>query len=173
MRLIELIINEKYRIMLNKVKSRLLSGKNIKFYNLLTALIVVLFVSGCIGIYEDGNEMAADAKTKITEITVDELQARLDSGALLIDVRQENEYNKGNIPGSMVIPRGLLEFKIANEKFWEEMFMYAPEKNEEIIIYCKSGARGSLAAETLVKLGYKNVKNLAGGWKAWPQGDEM
>jgi rhodanese-related sulfurtransferase len=58
----------------------------------------------------------------------------------------------------MNIPRGLLEFKIAKK---------VSDKNKEIVIYCKAGGRGCLAAFNLVRMGYKNVKNMDGGWKAW------
>ena len=140
--------------------------KNKKFNNFFLAFVILLFAfGGCTGIYEDGKELANDAKTRITEINVQDLKSMIDTGAtfLLIDVRQKDEYSKGNIIGSISIPRGVLEFKINNEQYWEEEFMYPPLKEDEIIIYCKSGARGALATESLKKLGYTNVKNLTGG----------
>jgi rhodanese-related sulfurtransferase len=90
----------------------------------------------------------------------------------LIDVRESNEFEDGNIPGSFNVPRGILEFKIANEDYWDQLGMYVPEKDEEIIIYCKKGGRGALSTEALTKLGYRNCKNLTGGWIGWSKGPE-
>jgi len=135
----------------------------------LAVFVLLAWFSGCTGIYENGKELAEDAKARVPEISVDDLKAGIDSGAAftIIDVRQLAEYNSGNIPGSVCIPRGLLEFKIGNSTFWEEQYMYPPEKGDEIIIYCKSGARGTLAAESLIQIGYTNVKNLTGGFVAF------
>jgi rhodanese-related sulfurtransferase len=82
-------------------------------------------------------------------------------------VREPSEYNAGYIPGALNIPAGTLVFKIANQEFWDNEMLYMPEKDEELIIYCKKGKRGVLAAEALGKLGYKNVINISGGWKKW------
>lgn len=79
-------------------------------------------------------------------------------GAVFLDVRTEKEFKSGHIPGAIHIPRGLLEFQIENK---------ISDKNKEIVVYCKTGGRASLATFTLVRMGYKNVKNLDGGWKAW------
>lgn len=85
----------------------------------------------------------------------------------LIDVREPSEHNHGYIPGAVNIPRGVLEFNITNEAFWESTGFYFPEPTEEFILYCKKGSRSILAAETLKKLGYKNVTIIEGGWKKW------
>ena len=81
--------------------------------------------------------------------------------------RHDEEYLTDNIPGSVSIPRGLLEFSIGSEAFWTTQYMYPPEKNTEIIVYCKAGSRGILAAVSLMQLGYTNVKNLEGGYDAF------
>jgi rhodanese-related sulfurtransferase len=85
----------------------------------------------------------------------------------LIDVRQEIENYYGYIPGSVNIPRGSLEFQIGKQEYWDNAGLYMPEKEEIIVLYCKKGDRGILAAETLTKMGYTNVKALDGGWKEW------
>ena len=150
--------------------------KNI-FYVLV--IFIVFGATSCTGIYENGKEMADDAKTIIEEISVDDLKAKIENGEEfhLIDIRTPKEFKSGfinqNYDYSMYLepinmPRGILEFQISNEAFWENYFEGLPHKDStEIIIYCKSGARGILATETLLKLGYKNVKNLSGGWQAW------
>ena len=132
-------------------------------------LCIILLTASCRGIYEDATEMAADYKSVVKSITVADLQAKTDKGEnfLLIDVRQPDEYLTDNIPGSVSIPRGLLEFSIGSEAFWTTQYMYPPEKNAEIIVYCKAGSRGILAAVSLMQLGYTNVKNLEGGYDAF------
>lgn len=85
----------------------------------------------------------------------------------LIDVRQKSEHYHGYIPGSVVIPRGSLEFNIGSEEFWEAEGLYMPEKSEIMIVYCKKGKRSILAAQSLMQLGYKNVIAIDGGWKKW------
>lgn len=133
------------------------------------SLLAIFVVSSCTNIYENGKELASVSKAKIKSISVKSLKAKFEAEEdfLLIDVRQYGEYSKGNIEGSSFISRGDLEFKILNDEFWEEEYMYTPEKDAEIIVYCKAGDRGALAAEALMKLGFTNVKNLKGGMKAW------
>ncbi len=135
-----------------------------------TAIILLLFViTGCTAIYENGKELAADAKRQIEEITVEDLNTKIESGEeyLLIDVRQPGEFASGNIAGSVNISRGELIFKIGNEDYWMEQFMYPPATDQEIIIYCKAGDRGILETLELKKIGYINVKNLKGGYIAF------
>ncbi|MDP2237710.1 MAG: rhodanese-like domain-containing protein [Bacteroidales bacterium] len=120
--------------------------------------------------YKSGDDMVKEAMKTVKIITVDELDKIMENGEeiyTLIDVRQEIEHYYGYIPGSVVLPRGSLEFSIADAEFWENAGLYMPEKDEKIILYCKKGQRGILAAETLTKLGYTNVYAIEGGWKNW------
>lgn len=104
-------------------------------------------------------EMLTETRKHIEEVSVAEAKAELDSGeAVFLDVREPEEYKKGHIPKAKHLPRGLLEFKIAK---------MIPDKSARIVVYCMSGGRSSFATETLGRLGYKNVVNMAGGWKAW------
>lgn len=106
-----------------------------------------------------GKDFIEEARESIGVVDVAAAKAIFDKGGtLFLDVRTEREFKSGHIPGAMHIPRGLLEFKIGSN---------VPDKNKEIVVYCKTGGRASLATATLVKMGYKNVKNLDGGWKAW------
>ncbi len=137
-----------------------------------TLLILIAFASiftSCKGIYEDTAEMAADYKKDVQSISVDTLKALVEKTGdfVLIDVRQPSDYYTGNIPGSVSIPRGILEFKIGLEDFWMSQYMYPPEKNTEIIVYCNAGNNSVLAAYALKCLGYTNVKSLEGGYKAY------
>lgn len=115
------------------------------------------------------DDMVLSATQNTKAITVEELKQKIDDGEmiLLLDVREPNEYNAGYIPGALNIPRGVLEFRIDNEKFWEEAMLYMPLPEEEIIVYCKKGKRSILAAETLQRLGYSNITYVDGGWKKW------
>ncbi len=141
----------------------------LKLFQLASAFFVLVLISGCAGIYENGKEIAADTLPNIEEITVDELNSKIENMEefFLIDVRQPAEFEKANIAYSTLIPRGVLEFKIGNQKFWEEEQWQAPEKDSDIVIYCKKGDRGILATKALAELGYSNIKNLSGGIIAW------
>ncbi len=85
----------------------------------------------------------------------------------VIDVRNSREHYHGFIPGAVNIPRGSIEFNIDTESFWENEGLYMPAKEEILILYCKKGKRSTLAAQTLMQMGYKKVKVLDGGWKNW------
>ena len=105
-------------------------------------------------------QIIGDAKSQITEVTVKEVKKDIDAGKsfVLLDVRTLEEFNAGHLPGGTNIPRGTLEFLIG--KFY-------PSKDREIILYCRTDARAALSTHTLKEMGYKNVKNLKGGFKAW------
>jgi molybdopterin/thiamine biosynthesis adenylyltransferase/rhodanese-related sulfurtransferase len=78
--------------------------------------------------------------------------------ATIIDVREQDEYVQGYIPGATWIPRGFLESKIEDA---------APRKDELVVLYCAGGNRSAFAARTLEELGYTNVVSMAGGFTAW------
>ena len=101
-----------------------------------------------------------EAKKAITEISVADAKAVMDSGKVevILDCRTAKEFKKGHVPKAVNIPRGLLEFKVTKK---------IPNKDAFIICYCKSGGRSCLSTCTLGKMGYTNVKSMAGGWKAW------
>lgn len=138
--------------------------------NLLIIGIVLVLIS-CNNRMEFDNpdKMVEQALKKVTMISAQELHNLMGGEEVytLIDVRQEIEHYYGYIPGSVILPRGSLEFNIGDEEFWGHMGLYMPLKDETIIVYCKKGNRAILAAETLGKLGYKKVYALDGGWKNW------
>jgi rhodanese-related sulfurtransferase len=105
---------------------------------------------------EDIRRLADEARTRIQEIHAEEFHVRLNQGAVLIDVREEKEFQAGNLPGSILISRGVLENRISAA---------VPDKTTSIILYCAVGHRSAIAADTLQKLGYQNVVSLAGGLK--------
>lgn len=96
----------------------------------------------------------------MNNVTVEQLKARMDAGGQphLLDVREEYERAEYNI-GGRHLPLGKVQtFMLDDIEDW---------KNEEIIIYCRSGNRSGIAAMFLEQVGYKNVNNLAGGMLAW------
>ena len=120
-------------------------------------------------VYENVDEWVADVAPSVEMIKVETLHAMLDTGAmiLLVDVREANEYNPGFIPGAVNIPRGVIEFQLAKDEFWEAQFLYPPLKTDEIILICKKGNRSILTVKAVKKLGFPNVKVLEGGFKKW------
>ncbi len=134
-------------------------------------VVVAILYSGCCSKmkYPSPEQMVEQAMKVVKIMTVEELNKLMDSEEIytLIDVRQKSEHYYGYIPGSLVIPRGSLEFLIGSEDYWETEGLYMPLKEETIIVYCKKGSRGALAANSLMQLGYENVYTLDGGWKKW------
>ncbi len=115
------------------------------------------------------DDMIKAAKENVQLLTPDQLFEVMsgDEVYTLIDVRSPLEYYPGYIPGSVLLSRGSLEFQIGKEKFWEDAGLYMPAKNEMVILYCKKGNRGILAAQTLMEMGYKKVYAIEGGFKNW------
>ena len=99
-----------------------------------------------------------DAKSRINERSVAETRQRIDAGATLIDVREDNEFEKGHAAGAVHMGRGIIE---------RDIVQTFPEKDTELILYCGGGYRSALATDMLQKMGYTNVWSMAGGWKAW------
>lgn len=120
-------------------------------------------------VYQTPEEMVADVEKSQVAIIPQDVKALMDKNEtfVLIDIRETDEHNAGFIPGSILIPRGVLEFRVAKEETWEKEGLYAPKKEDAIIVYCKIGQRSVLAAESLKKLGYTNVKFIKGGWQEW------
>ena len=161
--------------------------RHLIYFTALTALLVLMsgcgesFASG--GVFENSKEMLWEAKADIFEITHEELRSKMEDGTLrvLIDVREWSEFEAGYInqpdeddeypyPETFTVnlPRGLLEFKIGSEDYWnDELWVDIPAKDEEIVVYCKTGGRSALAVFALKQLGYTNVYNLKGGYRIW------
>jgi len=112
-------------------------------------------------------DIVARAKATIKECSVTEVHQCLTSDTLLIDIRELAEFTKGHIPGALLAPRGLLEFEIHGlvERTATDPNV-APE-DRDIVLYCGTGGRSALAAETLDSMGYRQVKSMAGGIVAW------
>ena len=105
-------------------------------------------------------DLVAGAKKKITEISPTDAAAKAKSSTdvVIVDVREKDEFDESHIPDAVHMSRGMVELEV-EEKF--------PDRNTTIICHCGGGGRSALAAESLQKMGYKNVRSLAGGFKAW------
>lgn len=128
--------------------------------------VVVLFVTGVStgaaisAEYKTADDFVKAATAEIKEVSVTEAHDMMAGGhpLIILDVRDQREFKKGHIPGAVNISRGVLEFKVTKE---------IPNRDAAILVYCKVGGRGALAAHTLKQMGYKNVVNMAGGWDGW------
>lgn len=109
-------------------------------------------------------KLCDDARSRIREISAQEVKQKLDAGAKFhfIDVREDREWDQGHAAGAEHLGRGIIERDI--EKF-------APAKDSEIVLYCGGGFRSALAADNLQKMGYRNVYSMIGGIKAWKERD--
>lgn len=104
--------------------------------------------------------LCADAKSRIQEISSDDLAQILESATppLLIDVREADEFSSYHIARAHHLSKGWVEAKIHT---------LVPQKDSAVVLYCGSGNRSALAADNLQKMGYGNVSSLAGGIKGW------
>jgi rhodanese-related sulfurtransferase len=103
-----------------------------------------------------------DAKTRVRQIDIDEFQKMRTAGDpyLLVDVREDNEWNAGHAAGSVHLGKGIIERDIETK---------VPDKDTTMILYCGGGFRSALAADALQNMGYKNPISLDGGWRAYTQ----
>ncbi|CAN5800164.1 rhodanese-like domain-containing protein [soil metagenome] len=110
-------------------------------------------------------QMVAEAKSQIENLNNDELAAEIDGGALVVDVREQVEREQtGVIPGSMHVPRGVLEFWAEPESpLHREEF----ELDRRIVLHCATGGRSALAALALKEMGYTNVAHHEPGFNGW------
>ena len=105
-------------------------------------------------------QLVEDAKSRIRETTVDEVNNDLDAAAdfVLVDTREESEWAAGHAAGAIHLGKGIIERDIEKT---------IPDASKKIVLYCGGGFRSALAADALEKMGYRNVYSLAGGWRAW------
>lgn len=111
-------------------------------------------------------DLVKKAKSEINECNNDQLCQAIDNKSLLIDVREPNEHAQGYIAHAINVPRGLIEFAIFDHPRLKPKIQENQE-NTPIYLYCKSGGRSALAAQSLQNLGFNKVYSLAGGIQAW------
>jgi rhodanese-related sulfurtransferase len=105
-------------------------------------------------------KLAADAKTRIREVSPAAARDIAARGGMLIDIRETDEFAKAHAAGATHLSKGVLEMKI------EEA---VPDLARPIVCYCGGGNRSALSADNLQKMGYTNVASMAGGFKAWKE----
>ena len=101
-----------------------------------------------------------DAKSRVKETNVAAVLERMKKGERLnlVDVREDNEWEKGRIAGALHLGKGIIERDIEGT---------IPDKTKELILYCGGGFRSALSADNLQKMGYRNVVSMDGGWRGW------
>lgn len=109
---------------------------------------------------EEFLKIVAEAKSNVNERDVAGALERVESGAVLIDVREDNEFEAGHAAGAKHMSRGIIE---------RDIVQTYPEKDTELVLYCGGGFRSALSADNLQKMGYTNVWSMDGGWAAWQE----
>ncbi len=118
---------------------------------------------------ESPANIVARAKATIKECTVRDLKDGIHPDTLILDIREPAEYQRGHIPGALPLPRGLLEFEIHPLVSRVTGDQGTALEDTPLLLYCGTGGRSALAAETLNRMGYRNVTSLDGGVVAWAQ----
>ncbi len=105
-------------------------------------------------------KLVNDAKTRVKETDVPDVKRRMDAGEkfLLVDVREDNEWGNGHLPGAVHMGRGVIERDIEKA---------VPDTKTKMVLYCGGGFRSALVADNLQKMGYTNVESMDGGWRGW------
>jgi rhodanese-related sulfurtransferase len=101
-----------------------------------------------------------DAKTRVKEIDVQGYVAMKEAGTphVLIDTREDSEWARGRLPGSIHLCKGIIE---------RDIEAAVPERSTTLVLYCGGGFRSALAGDNLLKMGYTSVISMDGGWKGW------
>ena len=105
-------------------------------------------------------KLVNDAKSRVRENTPEDVKRKRETGGSfhLVDVREDNEWQKGHAAGAIHLGKGIIERDIEKA---------IPDHQSEIVLYCGGGFRSALVADALQKMGYTNVISMDGGWKRW------
>jgi rhodanese-related sulfurtransferase len=107
-------------------------------------------------------KLVQDAKQRVKETNVPDVKRRIDGGEklILVDVREDNEWTKGHLPGAVHMGKGVIERDIEQK---------VPDPSTKLVLYCGGGFRSALVADNLQKMGYTNVESMDGGWRGWTE----
>jgi rhodanese-related sulfurtransferase len=105
-------------------------------------------------------KLVNETKVRVTETNVADVKRRIDAGEkfLLVDVREDNEWAQGHLPGAVHLGKGIIERDIEAR---------VSDTGAKVILYCGGGFRSALVADNLQKMGYTNVESMDGGWRGW------
>lgn len=118
-------------------------------------LFLLLLLTGC-----GGNASNTSSESDYQQISQEEAKEIMDSqDVIILDVREQDEYDSGHIPGAVLLPVGTIDETTAAEVI--------PEKDSTVLVYCRSGNRSKTASSTLAELGYTNIYEF-GGINTWP-----
>ena len=118
-------------------------------------LLLLLLLSGC-----GGTTSNASSEDGYQQISQEEAKEMMDTqDVIILDVREQDEYDSGHIPGAILLPVGTIDEETAAEVI--------PEKDSTVLVYCRSGNRSKTASSTLSELGYTNIYEF-GGINTWP-----
>ena len=126
-----------------------------------TLLIICLLIAAfCLFAFSCAKQEQSPSTAKYTDITIEEAKEKIEAGnVILVDVRTQEEYSEKHIDGAILIP---------NETITDTQPAELPDKDADILVYCRSGKRSSEAAKKLADMGYTNVYNMLGGINEWP-----
>ena len=118
-------------------------------------LFLLLLLTGC-----GGNASNTSSESDYQQISQEEAKEMMDTqDVIILDVREQDEYDSGHIPGAVLLPVGSIDEDTAAEVI--------PEKDSTVLVYCRSGNRSKTASSALAELGYTNIYEF-GGINTWP-----
>lgn len=105
-------------------------------------------------------DIVNETRRKVRETNVAEVHDRLARGDAfyLVDIREDREWDAGHLPGAIHLGKGIIE---------RDIEVTIPDLDADIVLYCGGGFRSVLAADTLQRMGYRNVSSMDGGWRGW------
>lgn len=117
---------------------------------------------------KQASDLVAEAKARVENLDPDAVETELEDGdAVLVDIRDAPELEEhGRIPGSVHVPRGMLEFRADTTSPYHQPPL---DPSKRVILHCASGGRSALAAQTLQEMGYEHIAHLDGGINAWKE----
>ena len=122
---------------------------------ILPLFLLLLLLTGC-----GGNASNASSESSYQQISQEEAKEMMDTqDVIILDVREQDEYDSGHIPGAVLLPVGTIDEETAAEVI--------PEKESTVLVYCRSGNRSKTASSALAELGYTNIYEF-GGINTWP-----
>ena len=114
---------------------------------------------------KSASELVTEAKARIENLSADAVEKELAAGAVIVDLRESEELAaSGRIPGSVHIPRGMLEFRADPASSYHNAALVPDQR---VILHCAAGGRSALAAAALLDMGYTNVAHLESGFGGW------